>query len=219
MACDRTVDSYRAVEVWAKGWKEFEIVELGLMENEYYKTKESVEEYIHLAKDVNGGVLIEKLKNYLASGSKLLELGSGPGTDWKILSDNYAVTGSDFSPEFIRHLEVHYPKGTFLELNAATLESKEKFDGIYSNKVLQHLKDEELSASIQKQYDMLNGGGVICHSMWKGEGSEIFKGMFVNYHTEDEIRTIFEPFFETLVLEPYAEFEADDSLLFIGRKK
>ena len=31
----------------------------------YYKTKESVEEYIKLAKDVNGGELIEKLKKFL----------------------------------------------------------------------------------------------------------------------------------------------------------
>ncbi len=189
------------------------------MENEYYKTKDSVEEYIHLAKDVNGGALIEKLQHYLASGSKLLELGSGPGTDWEILSKKFDVTGSDFSQEFITHLQARHPQGTFLELNAAILETDIKFDGIYSNKVLHHLTDEELARSIQKQGDILNKGGVICHSFWKGEGSEIFKGMFVNYHNEGLLRKVFEPFFEIILLESYAEFEEGDSLLFIGRKR
>ena len=55
------------------------------MKREYYKTKESFEEYIDLAKDVNGRQLIEKLVEILPPGSILLEIGSGPGTDWKIL--------------------------------------------------------------------------------------------------------------------------------------
>ena len=54
------------------------------MEGEYYKTEESVEEYIKLAKDINGRQLIEKLVEVLPPGSALLELGSGPGTDWKL---------------------------------------------------------------------------------------------------------------------------------------
>jgi hypothetical protein len=42
----------------------------------YYKTKESVAKCIRLAKDVNGGELIEKLKGFLPSKSKLLEIGT-----------------------------------------------------------------------------------------------------------------------------------------------
>ena len=45
------------------------------MEGEYYKTKESVEEYIELAKDVNGSELIEKLKQVLPLNSNVLKLG------------------------------------------------------------------------------------------------------------------------------------------------
>jgi len=71
------------------------------MKGEYYKTKESVEEYIKLAKDVNGKQLIEKFKQILPSNSTVLEIGSGPGTDWEILNKFYDVTGSDNSNVFL----------------------------------------------------------------------------------------------------------------------
>ena len=65
------------------------------MKGAYYKTKESVDEYIKLAKDVNGKQQIEKLERVLPPNSVLLEIGSGPGTDWKILNNSFNVIGSD----------------------------------------------------------------------------------------------------------------------------
>jgi cyclopropane fatty-acyl-phospholipid synthase-like methyltransferase len=189
------------------------------MEGEYYKTKASVEEYIHLAKDVSGKELIEQLKQILPPNSNVLEIGSGPGTDWKILNASYNVIGSDFSTEFLNHLRNENPTGEFLELNAGTLETDKKFDGIYSNKVMHHLKAEELVASIKRQAEILNTKGIICHSFWKGEGSEIFKGLFVNYHTEASLKDAFENEFEILSTEDYAEFEEGDSLLLLAKKK
>ena len=189
------------------------------MSDTYYKTKESVEEYINLAKDVNGGELIEKLKKFLPPNALLLEIGSGPGTDWNILNDTYTVVGSDNSTEFLNHLTANNPDGDFFELDATTLDTDKKFDGIYSNKVLHHLKDEELEASVKRQYEILNSNGIICHSFWKGEGSEIFKGLFVNYHSETALNKYFKDHFEILLLEPYKEFEEGDSLLLIGKKK
>ncbi len=190
-----------------------------MVNGDYYKTKESVEEYIQLAKDVNGLELIEKLKNYLPKDSFLLEIGTGPGTDWNILNKYFQVIGSDNSGEFLSHLRKTNTTGTFLELDAVTLETNEIFDGIYSNKVLHHLSDNDLVGSISRQYEILNLGGIICHSFWKGEGTEVFKGLFVNYHTENELKDYFSKHFEILVIEPYAEFEDGDSLLLIGRKK
>ncbi|MGD1890371.1 MAG: class I SAM-dependent methyltransferase [Cyclobacteriaceae bacterium] len=186
---------------------------------DYYKTKDSVEEYIRLAKDVNGSQLIEKLKKFLPGSSTLLEIGSGPGTDWKILNRDYEVVGSDNSQEFLSHLTSNNPAGTFLELDAITLNTDDRFDGIYSNKVLHHLKDDELINSLKRQYDILNPQGIICHSFWKGDGSEVFKGLFVNYHSEKVLREFCEDFFEISMIESYNEFEPEDSLLLIGRKK
>jgi len=189
------------------------------MTEEYYKTKESVEEYIRLAKDVNGGKLIEKLKEFLQSKSTLLEIGTGPGTDWNILKEEYEVVGSDNSQEFLSHLVTNNPTGRFLELDAITLNTDERFDGIYSNKVMHHLKDNELIDSIKRQHEIINDDGIICHSFWKGEGSEVFKGLFVNYHLESSLREFYEEYFEILILENYAEFEDADSLLLIGKKR
>ena len=49
------------------------------MSEGYYKTKESVDEYIRLADGHNGALLIDKLKNFLPANSHLLEIGTGPG--------------------------------------------------------------------------------------------------------------------------------------------
>lgn len=185
----------------------------------YYKTKESVDEYIELAKDVNGELLINKLRKHLQTKSSLLEIGSGPGTDWKILNEYYEVVGSDNSKEFLNRLTDNNPEGKFLELDATTLLTEMKYDGIYSNKVFQHLNDKELDASIIRQFEILNSNGIVCHSFWEGEGSEVFKELHVQYYNGEALRKHFEEYFNILLLEKYCEFEDDDSILLIAQKK
>ncbi len=190
------------------------------MEDKYYHTKESVEEYIKHSEGYSGKDLINKLNEVLKSGSSILELGSGPGKDWTIFTElGFEVIGSDYSEEFVSYLKKTFTSGSFLRLDASKLEVNQKFDAIYSNKVLHHLTDLELKNSIDKQVELLNTDGIICHSFWKGEGDEEFKGMYVNYHTKKEIETLVSKRFEILALEEYAEFEANDSLFLIGRKK
>jgi len=189
------------------------------MNNNYYNTRESVEEYINLAKDVNGSHLIRKLNDFLPPNSSLLEIGSGPGTDFQILKKDYKVVGSDNSTEFLNRLIDKNKQDDFLTLDAITLKIDRKFAGIYSNKVLQHLTNEELRKSIIRQVDILNPNGIVCHSFWKGGGDEIFKGLLVNYQTYESLRNLFENYFEFLLLEEYNEFEDGDSIILIGRKK
>lgn len=189
------------------------------MSGKYYKTKESVAEYIKLAEGIDGSLLIEKLKHFLNPDSYLLEIGSGPGTDWNILNKTFEVTGSDFSKIFLYHLQTENPQGTFLNLDAITLNTEIKFDGIYSNKVLHHLKDSELIKSVKRQSEILKPDGIICHSFWKGEDTEIFKGLFVNYHNKLSLNKFFGDYFEIISIDDYKEFEDGDSLLLIGKKK
>tara|TARA_B100000809_G_scaffold118758_1_gene117071 strand:- start:39746 stop:40327 length:582 start_codon:yes stop_codon:yes gene_type:complete len=189
------------------------------MEENFDKTRESVTEYIHLAKDVSGISLIKKLKKVLSKDSTVLEIGSGLGTDWTILSELFRTTGSDNSPELLKHLIQTNPTGEFLELDASSLKTERTFDAIYSNKVLHHLKDDELHQSIQRQSEILNSKGVICHSFWNGEGSEVFKGLFVNYHNKEHLTENFESKFKILLFIEYQEFEPNDSIFLIARKK
>lgn len=185
----------------------------------YYHTKDSVEEYIRLAKGYNGKQIIARLKDFLQPGSEVLEIGSGPGKDWQLLSDFYQVLGSDNSHEFLKHLQATYPGGDFIELDAATLKTSRTFDGIYSNKVLHHLEDAALEASVRRQFDILNPGGIVCHSFWNGEDSEIYNDLFVNYHTDAGISTLFKDRFDPLLIRFYKEFDEGDSILYIGKKK
>jgi cyclopropane fatty-acyl-phospholipid synthase-like methyltransferase len=189
------------------------------MEGDYYKKKETVAEYIKLAEGIDGKQLIDKLEKILSRDAQLLELGSGPGSDWKLLNELYNVTGSDNSDQFLNHLRTKFHGGTFLNLDAVTLETAQKFDGIYSNKVLHHLTSEELEPSIKRQSQILNAHGIICHSFWKGEGTDIFKGLYVNYHDERSLTEAFDPYFEIISLDEYKEFENNDSLLLIGKKR
>ncbi|MGB0431737.1 MAG: class I SAM-dependent methyltransferase, partial [Bacteroidia bacterium] len=162
------------------------------MSNNFYQTKEGVSQYIKMAQDVDSSQLIEKLKKHLSQDASVLELGSGPGTDWQLLNQCFNVTGSDYSAEFINHLKAHIPNGEFFELDASTLDIDKQFDAIYSNKVLHHLSDAQLASSIKNQVRILNPNGIICHSFWQGKGDEIFNGLFVNYHEEDDLIKTFE---------------------------
>ena len=186
---------------------------------DYYKTKKSVEEYIKMARGHDGGKIITELKNFLPAKAHVLEIGSGPGTDWSILQKYYEITGSDNSPEFLKRLTAKFPDEAFLLLEASTLKTDLKFDGIYSNKVLHHLEDEALGASINRQAEILNPGGVVCHTFWRGEDSETYNDLFVNYHSDTGLRELFEDRFEPLLIKYYKEFEKGDSILYIGKKK
>ena len=67
------------------------------MSGKFYHTKESVEQYIKIAEGYDGSELIEKLQKFLPNNSTLLELGSGPGTDLKILKDFDGVVPAKWS--------------------------------------------------------------------------------------------------------------------------
>ena len=93
------------------------------MSDKFYHTKESVEQYIKIADGYDGSELIEKLQKFLPNNSTLLELGSGPGTDLKILKESYQITSSDYSAIFVDLLKDKYPTNKINHLNAVTLET------------------------------------------------------------------------------------------------
>jgi len=185
----------------------------------YYHSKESVDEYIKMARGHDGKKIILKMKDFLPAGSHVLEIGSGPGTDWKLLRKHYQVIGSDQSKVFLNHLKTSNPEGEFHELDAASLLIDRKFHGIYSNKVLHHLEDRALEESVKRQFEILHPGGIICHTFWHGQDSEVFNEMFVNYHTDEGISLLFGAYFDPLLIKFYKEFDPHDSFLYMGKKK
>jgi cyclopropane fatty-acyl-phospholipid synthase-like methyltransferase len=181
----------------------------------YYDDKKNAEEYIKMAEGYDGRELIEVLKRYLPQGASLLELGMGPGKDFDLLSLSYQVTGSDYSQTFLDIYREKDKAADLLLLDASTLETDRKFDGIYSNKVLQHLSEDELKSSFTKQRAILNPSGTLLHSFWYGEREEFFHGLRFRYYTEGVLLQIVEPHFTVLEMEKYKEMEVNDSIYLV----
>lgn len=183
----------------------------------YYNDEKNVEQYINMAEGYDGAFLIDVLKQHLATGSTVLELGMGPGKDLRILNRQFTVTGSDYSDIFIKRFLAHHPDADVMQLDAITMNTNRRFDAIYSNKVLYHLTPEQLAQSLQHQQRVLMPDGLALHSFWYGEGSEQMHGLHFAYYTEAQLRTIAEPFYDVIQIARYTEMETDDSLYMLLR--
>jgi len=184
----------------------------------YYDDPKSVREYLDMAEGVDGRALVEVLARHLAAGSTVLELGMGPGKDLAFLSASYRVTGSDNAQTFLDLYRQSHPDADLLLLDAVTIDTERRFDGIYSNKVLQHLTREEARASIRRQAEILTESGIALHALWYGEGEEIFSGLRFVYYTEESFAALLGDAFEVVASARYAEMETDDSIWFVMRK-
>ena len=95
-----------------------------------------------------------------------------------------------------------------------------RFDGIYSNKVLQHLTREELEVSLHRQAQVLNSTGVLLHSLWYGDkGEEHHSGLLSVYYTEDSLAEVVGSEYDLVRTERYTEMDENDSIYFVLRKK
>jgi 2-polyprenyl-3-methyl-5-hydroxy-6-metoxy-1,4-benzoquinol methylase len=185
----------------------------------YFDKMENVKEYIEMAEGYDGRDLIELLKNHLEAGSSVLELGMGPGKDLDILRKTYEVTGSDISEIFLRMYKERNPRADLLKLDAIRIATNRKFDCIYSNKVLQHLTKKELQSSLIRQYDLLNFGGILFHTFWKGDRIEEMDGLLFVYYNEDVLERMIDDRFNILLMDVYTEMEENDSIIVILKKK
>lgn len=184
----------------------------------FYDRLDSVNSYIEMVRGYDGRAIIAKLDRHLPAGAAVLELGMGPGVDLDILAERSTATGSDNSAVFLDLYRERHPKADLLQLDALTIDTERRFDCIYSNKVLHHLRREDLSVSFVRQRKVLQDGGIACHSFWRGSGEEYHEGMrFVSYH-EDELQALVASAWEVLELSVYREMDDDDSVLLIMRK-
>lgn len=185
----------------------------------FFDTEEGVAEYLEMAKGHDGRELVERLGEFVPSGSTVLELGMGPGTDFELLSKSFRVTGSDSSVLFLdRYREVN-PTADLLVLDAAALDTDRLFDCVFSNKVLQHLRREELEGSVARHAAILNDGGVAAHALWYGDKIENHGGLHFQFYRALDIEQIFGEYFDFLLMERYEELAPGDSIFAVLRKK
>ncbi len=95
------------------------------------------------------------------NGRKVLDVGCGAGDAAKWLVDNeYDVTACDLSEEMIKVARAKTAKAKFLTLGATELENlDEKFDGIISIHLVQHLSKTMLKKFFGDVYDLLADDG------------------------------------------------------------
>ena len=186
---------------------------------DYFKDEKNALDYIKMVEGYDGRDLIEILKNHLAPGSSVLELGMGPGKDLEMLSETYKVTGSDYSEAFIEIYRKQGKVADLLVLDGITLETDRKFDCIYSNKVLIHLTREDMKVSIARQKNLLNEGGILIHTFWKGDKEEEKHGILFVYYTEDQLLETTKDDYDLLEIGTIKDLEDDDSIYIVLRKK
>lgn len=185
----------------------------------YFDERKNVDAYIKMAEGYDGRNLIAILQKHLVPGSTVLELGMGPGIDLDLLAQTYQVTGSDNSNVFLELYREEHPTADLLELDALNLKTTRKFDCIYSNKVLHHLRKEDMHRSFSRQKAVLHNGGLLMHSFWFGSKEEALHGLHFAYYTEEELLKIIGPGFKVVAMERYQEMEADDSFYLLLRKQ
>ncbi|MGD9093476.1 MAG: class I SAM-dependent methyltransferase [Anaerolineales bacterium] len=181
----------------------------------YFDEIDKAQAYIKMTEEYDGRELIDILLKYLPRGASVLELGMGPGKDLDLLRKNYQATGSDSAQTFLDIYQKENKAADLLLLDARTLETDRKFDGIYSNKVLIHLSEDELWQSFQRQKAILNPGGVLLHSFWEGDNEEYFDGLRFGYYRKERLLAMVEPRFDVLEIKSYAEKESGDSIYLV----
>ncbi len=185
----------------------------------FYHDKKNVEEYIKRVEGYNDREIIAEMEIFLINNAKILELGMGPGTDYTVLSQKFKVTGSDYSEIFIERFREMNPDADLMVLNAINIDTDRTFDGIYSNKVLIHLTRCELINSIERQVQILEPNGIVCHSFWYGDKEEDQDGLKSIFYTEDILQELFNIHYKIIKIEKYQEIEPEDSIYIIAQKK
>jgi cyclopropane fatty-acyl-phospholipid synthase-like methyltransferase len=178
----------------------------------FYDDEKTALQYIAMADGYDGRELVEVLKLHLPVGASVLELGMGPGVDLNILKTHFEATGSDYSQFFLDRYRDSCPDSDLIQLDAVELDTQRVFDGVYSNKVLHHLTNEELTESLRRQRQILSDTGLIMHSFWHGTGVDEHHGLKFVYQTEDTLRSIVGEIFNVVDIVVYKEMEDDDSL-------
>jgi cyclopropane fatty-acyl-phospholipid synthase-like methyltransferase len=189
------------------------------MDENYYEDQTNVSQYIQFTPAHDGALLVDEFSKNVAKGASVLEIGMGPGKDYKALSQQFSVTGSDRSKLFLELYREKDSAADLLHLDARTLDTDRTFDAIFSNKALIHLTPEELQQSFNRQYEVLNDNGLIMHSFWCGEGEYVMKDITLVYNNEKNLRSMLEGSFDIIALEQHAKMTDGDSIYVIARKK
>lgn len=116
--------------------------------------------------------LYTRFDKYLAEGSKILDIGCGPGRDLKYFSKKYQAMGLEPSGVLAQYARA-FSGCNIVESRIQDYSTNEKFDGIWACASLLHLTSTELLDIFQKMPYLLNTKGIMYCSFKHGS----FEGM------------------------------------------
>ena len=109
---------------------------------------------------------------YLKPGSKVLDIGCGPGRDTKELSSRgFNVTGVDFSEEMLKIAKTHFSGGNFMQMDMLDLKFPDNyFDGIWAMASFLNIKKKDSLSTLKGFFRVLNEDGILAMAVKKGDG-------------------------------------------------
>lgn len=145
-------------ELPAGHWKAFKYDDKkSIQQNAGFSHTPEVEEALQLIKSK----LTQTLKTNIQHGSRILDIGCGPGIYMDLLKDNYQVSGIDVSEEMLVAASRILPKNELYKGNFLNAEFKENFDAIYSISVLEYVPVSQISRFFEKCSELLNKDGIL----------------------------------------------------------
>lgn len=172
--------------------------------------QDSVNKYIEMRKNyTTSPTVYQFVKEYTTSTATLLELGSGPGIDAVKMNEFCKVTASDFSKPFIEYIKENTELNC-IELNALDISLEDKYNVIFSNKVLSEFNEKDFIKSIEEQFKNLKKHGTLIHSLWLKNVDNVFDIPTINKILDNTYIDHFEF---------YSEDEENDSIIVALRRK
>lgn len=143
---------------------------------------------------------IVEFASYLPYKARILDIGSGPGIDARILCElGLEVIGIDFSPNMIKIAKQIAPLASFHLMAIENMDfPSESFDGIWTNCSLVHIPKTSITSVLQNIYKLLKSNGVLYLSVKKGKGERLKKELCYNenypqfwaYYSKSEINKL-----------------------------
>lgn len=184
----------------------------------WFDDESKVRRYEQVIESETGAALVARLEACLSPGSRILELGMGPGRDLdRLVASGFEAVGSDKAVGFVDRYKQRGGVGKCLVLDAVTIAIEEEFDAVYSNKVLHHLDRDELVRSFRRQVELVGPGGVLLHSFWKGQKTEVHHGLLFTYWERQTLEEILPEGMSIEEVQPYCDIWEGDSIAVVFR--
>jgi len=124
--------------------------------------------------NVGKNVAQEQLDEFLTlvnPPAQVLDLGCGPGSDTKILSDKYSVTGLEIVKKFADIASFENPNAEIINADVINYDlPKNKYKGIWSRDMLHHIPEDQLPDVFKKVSDSLVENGILYVIVREGQG-------------------------------------------------